>query len=144
MAQDSELVRWALMLVPDGPSTIIVVVDDSDDDELASAVAREDRVPSHNFVGAWGSSEDDGESLVVFQLIQLDGGLERQWSIENTHRQLLDAILDVPHYVSIMPAEIAGEATTLEAMVPRLGGSLIVGVEDRSTQIEQLLADWGD
>jgi hypothetical protein len=45
---------------------------------------------------------------------------------------LLETAADIPHYVAILPAELAGEATDLEDLAPRLGGELIVEVEDRS------------
>jgi hypothetical protein len=129
------------MLRSGEPSIIVLVVDDEADDELVAAVAREDHVPSENFGGLWGTGQKDGNWLVVFGLIQRGGGLERAWYTDNIHRELLDAILDVPHLVCVMPKEIAGDATTLEAMIPRMGGSIMVGVQHRSPQVAQVLAE---
>jgi hypothetical protein len=133
-----------LMALPEIGQIIVLVIDDRDDDELASVIARENLVPSDNFGGLWGSGERDGYWLVAFQLIQLGGGVERKWFTDNIHRPLLEAILDVPHYVSIMPKEIAGDAGTANAIVPRLGGSLMVQVDHRSPQVAEVLAERND
>jgi hypothetical protein len=125
-------------------SIIVVVIDDSADDDVASVVAREDRVPSPRFAGAWGAMESDGDRLITFRLVELAGGIERLWSTGNIDWMLLDAILDVPHLVAVMPEEIAGDATTVEDMLPRLGGSLMVEVQDASPQVAQVLADQQD
>jgi len=120
-----------------------LVVDDSDDDEVASLVAREDRVPSPNFGGVWGTGQRDGNWVAAFRLIQLGGGIERRWFTSNIERPLLEAILEVPHLVAVMPTEIAGDATRMEDMLPRLGGSLLVLVEHASPQVAQVLAERG-
>lgn len=139
-----EIDRWMLVGHPDGSWIIVLVVDDTDDDEIAHAVARERMAPSENFGGVWGASERDGFWVVGFALIELGGGLERQWFTDNIHRELLEAILGVPHTVAVMPREIAGAAKTAEEVVPRLGGSLLIEVEERSPQIEQVLAERHD
>lgn len=140
----AELTRWMLWLREDEPSIIILVVDDSDDDELTAIIAREDHVPSPNFGGVWGSGEAEGHWLVAFHLIQLGGGVERQWFTDNIHRPLLEAVLDLPHLVAIVPEEIAGEAKTAEELAPRFGGALILEVEDHSPQVAQILAERGE
>lgn len=140
ISEPVELLHWYLLQRTEEPSVIVIVVDDSDDDELTSAIAAEDQVPSPSFRGLWGSGQSDGSWLVAFQLIQLGGALEREWYTTNIHRALVETILDVPHYVSIMPAEIAGAAMTLEAVIPRLGGSLMVEVDHRSPQVAAILA----
>lgn len=61
----------------------------------------------------------------------------------NIHRELLEAILDVPHLVAIMPEEIAGEANEAEAVILRLGGALMIEVQHRSAQVAQVLAERG-
>jgi hypothetical protein len=133
-----------LIRQPNGSSVIVLVVDDTHDDEVAHAIAREDMAPSVNFGGVWGAGERDGNVVVGFALIQLGGGLERQWYTANIQRELLEAILDVPHTVAIMPREIAGGAKTLQEVAHRFGGSLLVEVEHRSPQVEQALGDRGD
>jgi hypothetical protein len=140
----TELIRWMLLPRNEGPSIIILVVDDSEDDELIAILAREDGVPSPNFGGVWGSGQADGNWLVGFHLIQLDGGVERQWFTDNIHRPLLEAVLDVPHLVAIVPEEIAGEAKTAEEIIPRFGGALILEVEDHSPQVAKILAERGE
>jgi hypothetical protein len=139
-----ELDRWLVIRQPNGASVIVLVVDDTDDDDLAHAVAREDMVASENFGGVWGAGQREGNVVVGFALIQLGGGLERQWYTDNIHRELLEAILDVPHTVAIMPREIAGGAKTPREVASRFGGSLLVEVEHRSPQVEQTLRDRGD
>lgn len=131
------------MLIGDPSSDamiIILVVDDSGDDELAGVIARENIVPSEHFGGVWGTGERDGYWLVAFQLVELGDGVERQFFTDNIHRELLEAVLDVPHLVAILPRELAGDADTAEDVAPRLGGSLIVEVQDRSPQVERVLA----
>lgn len=140
----TELIRWMLLPRNAGPSIIILVVDDSEDDELTAILAREDGVPSLNFGGVWGSGQADGNWLVGFHLIQLGGGVERQWFTDNIHRPLLKAVLDVPHLVAIVPEEIAGEAKTAEEIIPRFGGALILEVDDHSPQVAEILAERGD
>lgn len=140
----AEMTRWMLWLREDEPSIIVLVVDDSDDDELTAIIAREDHVPSPNFGGVWGSGQTEGHWLVAFHLIQLGGGVERQWFTDNIHRPLLEAVLDVPHLVAIVPEEIAGEAKTAEELAPRFGGALIFEVDDHSPQVAQILAERGE
>ena len=120
----------------------MLVVDDANDDELAGIVAREDHVPSEHFGGVWGTGQRDGHWLIAFQLIELGAGtdgLQRQWFTSNIHRPLLEAILDVPHLVAVLPAELAGDARTREDMLPRLGGSLMLEVQHASPHVAQVL-----
>lgn len=126
------------------PSVIVLVVDDGADDEITARVASEGNVPSEHFGGVWGTGQRDGAWLLAFQMIELGGGVERRWFTDNIHRELLEAILEVPHYVAVMPSEIAGDARTLEDALPRLGGALFVQVDHRSPQVEQVLAERGD
>jgi hypothetical protein len=92
----------------------------------------------------WGTGERDGNWLVAFMLIELGGGIERTYVTDHVHRELLDAILDVPHLVVLMPSEIAGDANTVEEMAPRVGGALIVEVEEASPQVEKVRAGRDD
>ena len=134
-----EVERWMLMADPDSDAWMIVlVVDDSDDDEIASIVAREDHVPAEHFGGVWGAGQRDGYWLIGFHLIELGGGVERQYFTDNIHRELLDAILDVPHLVAVLPAEFAGDANTGEDLAPRLGAALIVECQDHSPQVAKV------
>lgn len=126
------------------PSILILVVDDSEDHELTAIIAKEDHVPSPNFGGVWGSGQKDGYWLVAFQLIQLGGGVERQWFTSNIHRPLLEAVLDVPHLVAIMPKEIAGNAKSPEEIAPRFGGALILEVDTESPHVAEILTERDD
>lgn len=126
------------------PGLIMLVIDDSEDDEITAQIASEEIVPSPNFGGVWGTGQRDGVWLIAFQLIELGGGLERQWFTDNMNRELLEAVLTVPHYVALMPSEVAGDARTVEDVLPRLGGSMIVQVDDRSPQVERVLAERDD
>jgi hypothetical protein len=126
------------------PSIIVIVIDDSADDDVASIVAREDRVPSPRFGGAWGATDSDGDQLITFRLVELAGGIERVWYTSQIDWMLLDAILEVPHLVAVMPEEIAGDATTVGDMLPRLGGSLMLEVPDASPQVAQVRAERQD
>jgi hypothetical protein len=139
-----EVDRWMLFDRDDEPSVIVLVVDDSADDEITALVASEGNVPSEHFGGVWGTGQRDGTWLLAFHLIELGGGVERRWFTDNIYRELLEAILDVPHYVALMPREIAGEARTREDVLPRLGGALFVQVDHRSPQVEQVLGERGD
>jgi hypothetical protein len=71
-------------------------------------------------------------------------GIEREFFTDNIHRALLEAILDVPHLVAILPSELAGNAKTLADVKPRLGGSLIAEVQERSPQVERVLVEHSD
>jgi hypothetical protein len=135
-----EMVRWMWLGPPGKPEIIVIVVDDHDDDELVSRIASEGNVPSEHFGGVWGAGQRDGNWVVGFHLIELGGGLERRWLTDNIHRELLDAVLKVPHYVAVMPSEIAADAKTVEEVVPRFGSCLFVEVDDRSRQVERVLA----
>ena len=135
-----------LMVLKEQP-IIILVVDDADDDELAAIVVQEDMFPSERFGGVWGSGEREGNWLVAFQLIELgagETGFTRQYFTDNIHRELLEAVLNVPHVVAIMPREIAGDATTAADVAPRLGGALLVEIEYRSPQVDRILAERDD
>jgi hypothetical protein len=138
------MTRWMLWLREGEPSIIIVVVDDSADDELTAIFAREDHVPSASFGGVWGNGQADGHWLVAFQLVEIGGGVERQWFTSNIHRPLLEAVLDVPHLVAIVPEEIAGDAMTAEEIAPRFGGALILEVNTASPQVAEILAERDD
>jgi hypothetical protein len=135
-----ELVRWMWMAPPDQPEIIVLVVDDTDDDELVSRIASERNVPSEHFGGVWGTGQRDGNWLIAFHLIELGGGLERRWVTDNIHRELLEAVVKVPHYVAVMPSEIAADATSVERVIPRFGSCLFVEVEHSSPQVAQVLA----
>jgi hypothetical protein len=140
-----EVDRWMLMGTPDdGPMMVILVVDDSDDDDLTAAIAREGMVPADHFSGLWGTGEHDGFYLIAFRLIELGGGIEREFFTDNVHRELLDAILVVPHLVAIMPREIAGDAKDPESIAHRLGGAMIVEVQERSPQVAKVRAERDD
>ena len=138
-----EAKQWLILPGGEDRKIITLVVDDSGDDELTSVIARGDTVPSPNFGGVWGNGERNGNWLVGFRLIELGGGMEREWFTDKLHRPLLDAILEVPHFVAIMPEEIANDASTEEDFLLRLGGSLIIQVDDRSPQVAEVLAERG-
>jgi hypothetical protein len=139
-----EVERWMMFPRQDKPSVIVLVIDDSADDEITARVASEGHVPSEHFGGVWGTGQRDGCWLLVFQLIELGGGIERRWFTDNIYRELLEAVLEVPHYVALMPSEIAGDARTKDDVLPRLGGALFIQVDDRSPQVEQVLAERSD
>lgn len=128
-----------MLIAPGTPSSVIVlVVDDSADDELTSLLATEDEAPSSRFGGLWGHGERSGNWLISFKLIELGGGIERDWFTDNVQTELLDAVLDVPHCVGIMPSEIAEGAVSGEDWVQRLAASLIVQVDRRSPQVAEV------
>jgi hypothetical protein len=135
-----ELVRWLWVAPPDQPEIIVLVVDDTDDDELVSRIASESNVPSEHFGGVWGTGQREGNWLIGFHLIELGGGLERRWVTDNIHRELLEAVVKVPHYVAVMPNEIAADATTVEQVIPRFGSCLFVEVDHSSPQVARVLA----
>jgi hypothetical protein len=141
-APTSEVVRWALTETPESEPFIVLVIADEEDDPIVAAVASENEVPSRRFGGLWGSGEKDGNYLVVFRLIERglrDHAIERNYWTMNLHRELLDAIVDVPHLVGLLPREFAGELRSLEDLLPRLGAALFVLVEDHSPQVQHVL-----
>lgn len=144
-APQREVDRWMLMGTPDGGQMmVILVVDDSDDDALTAAIAREGMVPADHFSGLWGTGERDGAYLIGFRLIEHGGGIEREFFTGNIHRELLDAILVVPHLVAIMPREIAGDTNDPEGIAHRLGAAMIVEVQHRSPQVGKVRAERDD
>jgi hypothetical protein len=141
LVEPRELIRWMIWGRESDPALLIVVVDDKDDNALTTVIARENMVPSQRFGGVWGNGQKDGCWLISFRLVELGGGLERDWFTSNIYRELLEAILDVPHLVAVVPEEIAGDARTPEAIAPRLGGSMIVEVDAASPQVAEVLAE---
>lgn len=136
-----EIVRWMGMTPRDAPPIIVLVVEDRDDDELVSIIARERLVPSAGFGGVWGAGRRGGQPVVALQLSELGGDMERRWFTQDIRRELLEMIIVTPHLVAIMPHEVAGVANTLEAVIPRLAGSLVIQIDDRSPQVVQALED---
>ena len=143
-ATPPEIVRWALLAPPGQLPIVVLVIDDSADDEVTSAVAEERRVPSDRFGGLWGSGQRNGNWLVAFMLIEHGGGLERQWFTDNIHRELLEAALEVPHLVALLPAEIASDFKTGAELIPRLGSALFVQVDTPSPQVAEILSERDD
>lgn len=139
-----EVEQWMLMVAPESGTLIVLVVDDQDDDELTAAVARENQVPADGCTGSWDAGERDGCWLLAFRLVDRSGGWEREFVTDNIYRELLDAVLDVPHLVVIMPREIAGDARTAEEIAPRVAGSLLVEVAQRSPRVAQVRAERDD
>lgn len=83
------------------------------------------------------------ETYPAAWLIELDAaadGVERTWVTDNLHRPLLEAILTVPHMVALLPLEFAKDLAGLDDLLPRLGGALMILVEDRSPQVAAVLA----
>ncbi len=139
-----ETVRWMGLAPPDALPIIVLVVDDRDDDELVAIIARERQVPSPRFGGVWGAGRHDGQRVVALQLSELGGDFERQWFTRDIRRELLEMILVVPHLVAIMPHEVAGDANTVETVLPRLEGSLLVQVVDGSPPVAEVLEQLGE
>jgi hypothetical protein len=138
-------VRCQFFVIPEQPSVIALVVDDSDDDGLASLFAIEQVVPSPRFGGIWRAA--DGEyPAVSFQLDEHGAGedsVERRFTIEAAEQALLETIVRVPHYVAIVPWEIAGDASGV-FLLPRLAAALFVEVKHRSPGIEALRQSHSD
>ena len=138
----TEIVRWALTETPAREPLIVLVIADEEDGPIVSAVASENEVPSSRFAGLWGSGEKDGNYLVAFRLIERgrgDQGIERNYWTMNLHRELLEAIVDVPHLVALLPRDFAGDVRSLEELLPRLGAALFVLVEHHSPQVQHVL-----
>ena len=139
-----EIVRWMGMASPDELPIIVLVVDDRDDDELVAIIAQERQVPSPRFGGVWGAGQTDGRPVVALQVSELGGAVERQWFTPDIRRELLEMIVAVPHLVAIMPQEVAGNANTAEAVIPRLRASLMVQVVDGSAPVAEVLEQLGE
>ncbi len=124
-----------------GRPLIFLIVDDSEDDKLVGLFATEDEAPSSRFGGTW-TAPLEGDPFVAFHVIERGAGrsgFARWWTISNPERSLLETVLVVPHVVAIMPAEIVGDATSYEDLLPRLASALIVEVADRPPLVELLL-----
>lgn len=133
--------RGVLSNTPEG-TVIVLVVDDSEDDTLTHLVASENAVPSPRFGGIWGTGQQDNHWLLAFQLIELGAGpdgVNRQWYTAYFDETYLAAILAGPHLVAVLPAELAGEARTLDMLLPRLQAALYVRVEHVSPEVQQIL-----
>lgn len=137
-----EIVRWAVTETPDREPLIVLVIADEEDDPIVSGVASENEVPSSRFAGLWGSGEQDGSYLVAFRLIERgrgDHGVERNYRTTNLHRELLEAIVDVPRLVALLPRGFAGDMRSLGELLPRLGAAPFVLVEHHSPQVQHVL-----
>jgi hypothetical protein len=79
------------------------------------------------------------------RVFALDGGLERLFITDDVPRDLLAAILDVPHLVAIVPQAlaIACAANTATAIAAGAEGSLLIEVQQRSREVARLLAPRG-
>ena len=123
--QDAVEAHGVAAIHPAGvPPVIIVVVDDSEDDELVSIIARASKVPAEDFTGGWDGSPRDGAR---FTLQRLSGGFQRRWLLPGINHDLV-ACAQEPHYVAVLPAEIAGDLSGF-ADINRLGGAIIVAAE---------------
>jgi hypothetical protein len=123
---------------------IVLVVDDSDDDVLVHLQASENAVPSPRFGGIWLAGQEDEHWTVVFRLVELGAGsqgIDRRWSTPYFDETLLSTILVVPHLVAILSGELADNARTLEAILPRLQAALYVEVEQQAPSIATVLAE---
>lgn len=100
-------------------------------------------MPSTPFSGEWGTGQRDGRWLVGFRLFKPGDGFERLLITDDVHRDLLEAILDVPHVVAILAQATTSDAKTDTAIAARIGGSLTVEVEHRSAHVAHVLAPRG-
>jgi len=139
----ARIVRWMLWPGATGLPTIVLVVDDAGDRELVAAVALTDNDPGRRVSGQWGTGQHGCRRLVGFRLFTSGDGFELLLITHDVHRELLEAILDVPHWVALVAQGVAGDATTAAAIAPRLGDGLIVRVEQRSAHVARLLAPRG-
>jgi len=124
---------------PESRPVVILVVDSDDDHELSTVLARGNEV-GERYSGEWGSGQSDGGWLVGFRLFRPSSGFERVLTTDAVHRELVEAILDVPHLVAIVPQAMAGETGTPAAIGARLDDSLVIEVEQRSAHVARLLA----
>jgi hypothetical protein len=137
------LTRWALCPRRIPQPTIVLVLGDGSDRELSAVLDRTDHAASARFGGEWGTGHDGGHWLVGFRLFELGGGFERLLLTADIQRELLDAILDVPHLVAIVPQPVAGDADTNAVLASCLGGALTVEVRQRSAYVARLLVPRG-
>lgn len=126
---------------------VILVVDDSEDDELVAEIAQEveaDIVPSQRFGGGWSTQAKlmSKTLLLKFHLIRIGGGMERQWTVPEAPAGILDAISEGPHYVAVLPRELAGDLT--EVNPASVGGAMIVQVVGGSEAVSKARAALGD
>jgi hypothetical protein len=139
----ARVVRWALDPSPDGRQLILLVVDDGGDDELTAILAH-DRVNGRGFSGEWGTGQRGGRWLVGFRLFEPTAGFQRVLLTDGVDRDLLEAIVDVPHRVALVPQATAGDANAETVLPSHLGRALIVDIEQRSVHVAHLLAPRGN
>jgi hypothetical protein len=104
---------------------IVLVVDDSQDDELVSVIAAAKKVPADDFGGGWGSRVFP-QVAARFTLERLSGGFIRRWILPGLDDQIIE-ISQQPHYVAVLPKELAGDLSQFTD-VSRLGGAIIAAV----------------
>jgi len=134
-------VRWIVCPRSTDLPIVVLVVDDGDDHDLAAVLAQ-NHVPNNGFRGEWGAGQGNGRWLVGFRLVMPVDCFARLL-ITDVRRELLEAIIDVPHIVAIVAQATAGDASTAAAIALRLGGSLTVEVAHRSAHVARRLAPRG-
>lgn len=88
----------------------------------------EHRGPRGGARGEWGTGQRNGSWLIGFRLFAPDDDLEQLLLTDDVSESLLEAILDVPHLVVI---------------VPRLGDPVVARVTERSSHVARLLSPRG-
>jgi hypothetical protein len=65
---------------------------------------------SDTFGGAWFGARWDGVPVLAFGLVELDdaAGAIAAWCVADPPPSLIDAALDVPHVVAVIPSDVAG------------------------------------
>jgi hypothetical protein len=98
-------------------------------------------VPVAGFCGEWGTGQSDGRWLVGFRLFEHGGGFERLLVTGDVDRELLEAILVVPHLVAVVPQAVSKDADAV--LASGLRDALAVEVRQRSSHVARLLAPRG-
>lgn len=110
-----------------GP-VIVLVLEDAADEELAAAiVAEQGRKAGERFAGRWAVHADEEGDVARFELIEREGGIERQWALPDWPAEVLEVGAAGAHLVAVLPRGEDGEMPALASA--DLAGSMIVEAE---------------
>jgi hypothetical protein len=139
----AQIDRWKLSFSPQDLPMIVLVVRDGGDPALAALLASAAGEPSRRFSAEWGTGQRDGRWLLGLRLFNPGDRFERLLITDDVRRELLEAILDVPHHVALVAEPMVGAPGPAGTGDRPLGRSLVVEVRQRSTHVANLLAPRG-
>jgi hypothetical protein len=108
------------------PPIVVLLVDVGGDDDLAAAMAAEPGGASRRFAGGWSAFIDHVGDIARFHLVEVHGGIERQWALPDGPPHVLRVALD-EHLVALLPRDAGGARADMERAVA--DGALMVRVQ---------------